>query len=87
MAERYDGVLYPSLRGYTLLLIIVAVTAYYGVIYICILLGLGFDVYDCEYHVLAIDCSGERTLGGCCLGRDSCQAAGTGGAPSMLLLV
>ena len=63
MAEWYDGVLYPSLRGYTLLLIIVAVTVYYRVIYICILLGLGLDVYDCEYHVLAVDFSGECTLG------------------------
>ena len=54
---------YPSLRGYALILIIVAVTVFYRVIYICILLGLGFDVYNCEYHVLLVDCSGECTLG------------------------
>ena len=44
-------------------MIIVAVPVDYRVIYICILLGLGFDVYNCEYYVLAVDCCVECTLG------------------------
>ena len=63
--------------GNPLVAVVAVVAVVYGrVIYICILLGLGFGVYSCEYSVLVVGCMGyeEYTPGTVVVAREEAVA-------------